>query len=1304
MATTSSPSPRGATSVGGGDTVMGAQPPGPAVATSTATTTTTTTHNGVLAHGGGGGGSQNPTSSSPGNLHATPRPLPNPRRLPTPLSSSSCLPPTPATTSAALTHSQSNTSLRSSNPSSTGGITTKPAQKQHSMSPPPTRSINGTESNPNTPVCATALANTDSSAAPVTGTPPVVTSNNNQQHSSTTERRTVSPPPSQSTQPQTADSESPQAPVTKTTNFPGGTSTTAPATTQPPPPPPKTTPSVHPVTAKTSSAPPTPPLRTLPAGPKSPPPATGSSSPTLPRPPPPKSVPPHQDPSVHPNTASPSPVHTQPAPSKESLPVNSVESPRADSSSNSQPALEKSESPKMEHSIDIITVPVLFTPKPPSSPKPATYSPMTTRQTPCPPKPTLKSSTTGTGQPILPTHANQPPSVPPTSEPSHEVPLSPLAITSESPQHDCSSVQESTANNQPQHSETPQPSLSTSQKDGLELAESTSSNTNDQCATPQSAPGTPNSPTTSTSSTDSNKFVTVQHHNSPAASKFQLGTRRTPNQLQQSTDSTTTTPATPPPQRAAKPLPPPKVSRPPLSEKHTSPVTPPETSPRFDQKDPGHKEAVDGPPPLPPPAATSPSPPSSPESDPQSSTCPNTGSEMPVISLDEPPSSQVSQQDKPSHHAPEKHLPPVPHKSPSPGVSVSQQKPFDESWLSLISSGSIVGGAIGGNTTTTATAPVTSPATTEVRSAAVLNDSSSSTADGNAQLTDATGAYAYKLKSRVREMPHKNIPLKQIVRIQALWRGKLARRQYAIIKRDYSLPRVQAYRELLKAERTYNQKLAAIVYSFLLPLQEDKSGEAVIPASDVPLIFGKVQQLYMLHQEVLKLIEDLLDTNYPKFDGVARIFTQIAPRFSVYGVYVQNYQACHSTVEHLSQANSRFAAFLEKASATSYYGLSLNDLMTSPLNHLSNYEMAFQRFVDAIPSTCPAYTSFAELQALVGHWGKVVHESVLKGRRRAAVIEVVRKIGGWSKLLPEDENRQIVSDGDCVALVKKKTKKTSTRHYFVFSDLVLLASRNKKEIGKWIPANAFPWANLRLETNDAKIEVTLIQAEQRVTLRFANDDDKKRFHTQISKILEELARKNKVFGVPLAELIARENAGTGVPNIVTRLTEHLIPSMSTEGLFRLSGSATRVAALRQYIESTPDFTFTSANDPLTCGAVLKAFFRDMVDPLFSFDLYNDFLELDSIVDGPKFVPEVLVLLKQLPAPNCSTLLYLLQFLHQVTELSASNKMDKKNIAIVFAPNVLRPRSDVDIFNMQHVFGVFVGLLTHLDELKAALSS
>lgn len=164
----------------------------------------------------------------------------------------------------------------------------------------------------------------------------------------------------------------------------------------------------------------------------------------------------------------------------------------------------------------------------------------------------------------------------------------------------------------------------------------------------------------------------------------------------------------------------------------------------------------------------------------------------------------------------------------------------------------------------------------------------------------------------------------------------------------------------------------------------------------------------------------------------------------------------------------------------------------------------------------------------------------------------------------------------------------------------------------------------------------------------------------------------EIYGVPLELILAREKAK--VPSLVVSCVTTLRKrALKTEGLFRLAGGKQKVASLRTSIDQGKpvDFDSIGEND---VGDLLKAYLRELPEPLFTFALFEEFAKAVQV--PPEQRGEQLKgVVHKLPQAHLDLLRYLFDFFLEVTSHSQFNKMTNENIGICFNPNLFRPPND-----------------------------
>ncbi|KAK3532607.1 hypothetical protein QTP86_026220 [Hemibagrus guttatus] len=185
-------------------------------------------------------------------------------------------------------------------------------------------------------------------------------------------------------------------------------------------------------------------------------------------------------------------------------------------------------------------------------------------------------------------------------------------------------------------------------------------------------------------------------------------------------------------------------------------------------------------------------------------------------------------------------------------------------------------------------------------------------------------------------------------------------------------------------------------------------------------------------------------------------------------------------------------------------------------------------------------------------------------------------------------------------------------------------------------------------------------------------------------------RRGYLFGVEFS-MLPRDQP-QDVPFIVQRCTEELESrALTVQGVYRVSGSKPRILKLCHTFETQKDQVDLSDLSPHDITSVLKLFFKDLPEPLLTFDLYSDFIntgkeiqrlsEKDHSADSAQIRESIVSNLKQvlarLPPCNYSTLQYMMAHLYRISECE-ENKMSPGNLGIVFGPTLLRPLVSGDV--------------------------
>ncbi|XP_065357874.1 GTPase-activating protein CdGAPr isoform X2 [Calliphora vicina] len=167
--------------------------------------------------------------------------------------------------------------------------------------------------------------------------------------------------------------------------------------------------------------------------------------------------------------------------------------------------------------------------------------------------------------------------------------------------------------------------------------------------------------------------------------------------------------------------------------------------------------------------------------------------------------------------------------------------------------------------------------------------------------------------------------------------------------------------------------------------------------------------------------------------------------------------------------------------------------------------------------------------------------------------------------------------------------------------------------------------------------------------------------------------RERVFSCDLSEHLL--NSGQEIPMVLKCCAEFIEEHGIVDGIYRLSGITSNIQKLRRAFdeERIPDLGNPEMKQDIhAVSSLLKMYFRELPNPLCTYQLYDNFVEA---IQAKSESNERLRLMKEtvlkLPPPHYRTLKYLSEHLNKISQYADRTGMTDKNLAIVWAPNLLR---------------------------------
>ncbi|KAI9479199.1 Rho GTPase-activating protein domain-containing protein, partial [Coemansia mojavensis] len=140
--------------------------------------------------------------------------------------------------------------------------------------------------------------------------------------------------------------------------------------------------------------------------------------------------------------------------------------------------------------------------------------------------------------------------------------------------------------------------------------------------------------------------------------------------------------------------------------------------------------------------------------------------------------------------------------------------------------------------------------------------------------------------------------------------------------------------------------------------------------------------------------------------------------------------------------------------------------------------------------------------------------------------------------------------------------------------------------------------------------------------------------------------------------------------------------LTMEGVYRRSGSTMDIRDVHAVISrvgtatngqfSDSDATIAPDDtDVPSVTSVLKEYLRNLPDPLMTTDTYTLWVDAANKGSSAERIHAYRTISALMPTAHAATLRFLMRHLKRIADHQHENKMTPNNLAVVFAPNILR---------------------------------
>lgn len=318
------------------------------------------------------------------------------------------------------------------------------------------------------------------------------------------------------------------------------------------------------------------------------------------------------------------------------------------------------------------------------------------------------------------------------------------------------------------------------------------------------------------------------------------------------------------------------------------------------------------------------------------------------------------------------------------------------------------------------------------------------------------------------------------------------------------------------------------------------------------------------------------------------------------------------------------------------------------------------------------------LQQIVDRWSKnVLPGGGGEGGTRAEDLQASSQITLDLEGQSATESRTPPSDGerDAVSLVEQELSRLRERR-----DSGVGASLTRPNRLRWPSfqiSNRLSHSTASLQINNqSAAQLNLLQKFSLLRLTAIMEkyslSSKHGWTWAVPKFMKRMKvpdyKDKNVFGVPL--IVHVQRSGQPLPLGLQQALRFLRSQcLDQVGLFRKSGVKSRIQALRQMNETSPDHVNYEEQSAYDVADMVKQFFRDLPEPLLTSKLGETFLHIYQYVPREQRLQAVQAAVMLMSDENREVLQTLLCFLSDVTSSAQENQMTPMNIAVCLAPSL-----------------------------------
>eukprot|EP01103_Thecamoeba_quadrilineata_P005785 TRINITY_DN15540_c0_g1_i1.p1 TRINITY_DN15540_c0_g1~~TRINITY_DN15540_c0_g1_i1.p1 ORF type:complete len:517 (+),score=96.96 TRINITY_DN15540_c0_g1_i1:49-1599(+) len=190
--------------------------------------------------------------------------------------------------------------------------------------------------------------------------------------------------------------------------------------------------------------------------------------------------------------------------------------------------------------------------------------------------------------------------------------------------------------------------------------------------------------------------------------------------------------------------------------------------------------------------------------------------------------------------------------------------------------------------------------------------------------------------------------------------------------------------------------------------------------------------------------------------------------------------------------------------------------------------------------------------------------------------------------------------------------------------------------------------------------------------------------SNLTKSTNKVQSRKTLFGVDIIDYVLQKSAQIPIP--VQKCMSHIEDQGLVQGIYRIPGNQSLTLRLKQTLDNEEELIDLRAacwnehvGDIHSVADLVKAYFNELPNPLLTYELYHEFVQVAELPECDQF-SSLSSLLCKLPLVHYVTLKSLCHHLNTLLSHKGVTNMGLANLAMAFAPTLLKCREQDLIVN------------------------